>query len=284
MLPERLAHRVFERTPRILRRRVQRLWYLPQDAWDRLTGRRDPLLPPRGYRFDGAAAFERVGEEMLGFFRQYADLEPTDRVVDLGCGIGRIAIPLTRYLDQEATYRGLDVNAQDIAWCTDHISRAHPNFEFQHADVASREYNPRGSVEARHYELPFPDASCDFVCAISLFTHLTELDAAQYAREIARILVPGGRCFLTFFLMTEESRRRVAAGQTRLSFTHSLGHSYCHDPNNPEAAIAYDQEKVLSTLTHLGLEPQPPIYGYWATPSGPPTYQDLVIATRTGSS
>ncbi|MBZ0114238.1 MAG: hypothetical protein K8J08_17380, partial [Thermoanaerobaculia bacterium] len=74
MIPEKYANQVFQRTPRALRRYVQRIWYLPQDLLDRVRGRRDPLLPPRGYRFDGAESFARVGEEMLEFFRTYGKL------------------------------------------------------------------------------------------------------------------------------------------------------------------------------------------------------------------
>jgi ubiquinone/menaquinone biosynthesis C-methylase UbiE len=284
LIPEKYANRIFQRTPRALRRYMQRVWYFPQDLLDRVSGRRDPLLPPRGYRFDGAESFARVGEEMLGFFRTYGKLSPEDHVLDLGCGIGRIAIPLTRYLSAEGRYVGIDINQDDLRWCRHNLSHQFSTFEFLHADVHSKEYNPGGSLAAKDYRIPFPDASFDFVCAISLFTHLTEADAANYAREIARVLVPGGRCLLTFFLINEASARAVAEGRTALTFSHHVGTTYCHDASNPEGAIAFDEEKVISTLNHLGFAVAPPIYGYWANPSGPPTYQDLVVATRTEAS
>jgi ubiquinone/menaquinone biosynthesis C-methylase UbiE len=281
LIPEKYANQLFQRTPRAVRRYVQRIWYFPQDLLDRVRGQRDPLQPPRGYRFDGAESFARVGEEMLEFFRTYGKLSGQDRVLDLGCGIGRIAIPLTRYLSAETRYVGIDINQDDLRWCRRNLTPRHPNFEFLHADVHSLEYNPKGATAAKDYRVPFPDASFDFVCAISLFTHLTEADAANYAREISRVLAPGGRCLLTFFLINPASSQAIAEKRTALDFQPHLGTTYCHDATNPEAAIAFDEEAVLSTLNHLGLAVSAPIYGYWANPSGPPTYQDLVVAIRT---
>ena len=276
---DRLATRVFEVTPRLFRRTVQRLWYLPLDLLDLVMGRRHPLLPPRGYRFDGAEAFERVGVEMLGLFRSQAKLRPDAQVLDVGSGIGRIAIPLTSFLGSDGGYVGLDINRSDISWCKK-ITQSFPDFRFVHADVHSVEYNPTGSVSASDFRMPFPSESFDFVCAISLFTHLMEGAAVNYVREIARVLKPGGTCFLTFFLMNGASHQAVAEGKTLLRFTHQDGLSYSHDPENPEAAIAFDEEVVLSTLVHLGLEVARPVYGYWASGSGLPTYQDIVVATK----
>jgi SAM-dependent methyltransferase len=44
--------------------------------------------------------------------------------------------------------------------------------------------------------LPLPDASCDLVCAFSVFTHIDEFERSWIA-ELARVLKPGGVAYLT---------------------------------------------------------------------------------------
>jgi hypothetical protein len=39
----------------------------------------------------GEGDFDAVGQELLGYFRELAHLEPTERVLDIGCGLGRMA-------------------------------------------------------------------------------------------------------------------------------------------------------------------------------------------------
>src|SRR5690348_9362847 len=45
-----------------------------------------------------------------------AGLQPDHSVLDLGCGIGRLALPLTQYLSEQGYYRGIDINLSGIAW------------------------------------------------------------------------------------------------------------------------------------------------------------------------
>src|SRR5437870_1993007 len=72
-----------------------------------LLGLRDPSIPPTRLMFDGfpsVSAFKRNGEEYLGFFLKICNLKPNEDVLDVGCGIGRKTIPLTRYLDNNGRY------------------------------------------------------------------------------------------------------------------------------------------------------------------------------------
>lgn len=52
---------------------------------------------------------QRDGEQFLQYFIELGGLKPSDRVLDVGCGIGRLAIPLTQYLDARGGYAGLDI-------------------------------------------------------------------------------------------------------------------------------------------------------------------------------
>ena len=62
-------------------------------------GWRDPLLPPDWLDPGGRRERFRVtGEEFFQYFVELCGLMPHERVLDVGCGTGRMARSLTRYL------------------------------------------------------------------------------------------------------------------------------------------------------------------------------------------
>src|SRR5947207_14820732 len=99
-------------TKRLQRRAQHAMQYLAAAHIDLrlwLTGKSDPELPPLRMRFVGMGDFRAIGEEMAGLLVRVGGLRPTDRVLDIGSGIGRVAIPLTHVLDRATTYDGFDV-------------------------------------------------------------------------------------------------------------------------------------------------------------------------------
>jgi SAM-dependent methyltransferase len=196
--------------------RVRRIYHLPADLLNSLLGRRDPLTPPKGRVFFGGGDFNQVGEEYLRYFVELGGLRPHERVLDVGCGIGRMAVPLTRYLDNRGSYEGIDVFPKGIAWCQENITPRYPNFRFRVADIKNKEYNPGGRFAASEYEFPYAEASFDFVLLTSVFTHLLPDEVENYLSEIERVLAPGGRCFASFFLLNEESLELLHSGRSTI--------------------------------------------------------------------
>jgi SAM-dependent methyltransferase len=257
---------------------ARRVFWAPSDLSHRLRGDR---LPPRGLSFVGHGDFEAVGREFAGYFRDLGGLAPGDRVLDMGCGIGRMAIPLTEYLE-DGSYAGFDVGRAMIRWCRRHITPAHREFEFSWAPVYNGKYNPFGTLSAAEYRFPYESATFDFAFATSLFTHLLREDARHYVTESARVLKPGGTCFFTFFLLTPEAKREVAAGRA-MPFAHPVeGGGSILDPREPELGVAYPLEDVRGMLAEAGLELSEPVHpGLWANAPDGVTLQDIVIARRS---
>ncbi|MCC6818924.1 MAG: class I SAM-dependent methyltransferase, partial [Bacteroidia bacterium] len=81
-----------------LRRIARRLYYYPIDIIEGITGKRDAITPPKGKIFIGPGDFKYLGNKLKNDFIKYGGLQPHHHVLDIGCGIGRIAIPLTEYL------------------------------------------------------------------------------------------------------------------------------------------------------------------------------------------
>ncbi len=240
--------------------------------WQKVRGPSSAQLPGMSHR--------AVGDLYLQLFVDLADLQPHEAVLEPGCGTGRIAEPLTGYLDASGTYDGFDVVRDAVDWCVANISSRHPNFSFRHVDVVNREYNPGGSVSPAEFSFPYPEASFDFVFLTSVFTHMLPAEVRHYLDEIRQVLRPEARCLATFFLLNDESIASARTGRASRRFGHE-GDGFFHDYRDaPEAAVAYREEDVLAFLDSAGLELARPIrYGRWAG-LGPAPNQDTVVVRR----
>lgn len=243
-----------------------------------LAANRFMPVPPPELMLCGDGDFRAIGAEFLLHFVRRGGLSPTDRVLDIGCGVGRMALPLTQYLDG-GTYHGIDVIAPAIAWCTATITPVYPDFTFAHLDVAHPLYNPGGAVAADSVVLPVEDGSADFVVLASVLTHLDEAMLSRYAREIRRVLAPGGRCFATAFLLNRPSRAGIARGAARPAFPDVPEAKVLHaDPEAPLAAIAFDEDLLLARFLEAGLRRRRPAgYGTWSGRDHGVSFQDICV-------
>lgn len=248
---------------------------------DALRGVKYDMVPPVRMNFVGTRHdFIEVGKEFLGHFRKVGELKPEENVLDIGCGIGRMAIPLTGYLTS-GRYEGFDIIPFGIKWCRKKISPLHPNFGFTHANIHNSAYNPGGTVAPEEFRFPYPDSTFHFAFATSVFTHLVQASMENYLRELSRVLKPGGRALLTFFIMTDKSRAAVAAGKAHYIFTHQVGALWTDNPASPEWAIAAEEEWLEKFLASCGLKLDRPVhYGRWCGTENPLSFQDVIIVRK----
>ncbi len=251
------------------------------DTKDRFAGRSDRLVPPRRRQFVGHSDFVQTGDEFAGHLRALAGLRPSDRVLDVGCGIGRMARPLTAVLDPEqgGRYDGFDVNRDGIAWCRSRYAR-HAHFRFEVADLRNARYNPAGARTASGYRFPYDDGSFDVALATSVLTHLLEDEADHYLGEISRCLAPGGRLLATFFLLDDTSRALIARGAAHFSFPDPGGDVAVLDEAVPEEAVAYADTWVAASLHRHGLTRTAVHPGSWCGRAEHVSFQDIVVAER----
>lgn len=168
---------------------LRTLYYGPGDLVRYLFGQHDELWVPKSKRlYIGGGDFTRIGNDFFNYFINIAQLKPTDTVLDMGCGIGRIAIPLTKYLRNGGRYEGIDIVPDGIKWCTKNISSKFNNFNFQVTDIYNKKYNPEGRFNAKDYVFPFADECFDFIFLTSLFTHMFYDEVQSYLGQIARVL------------------------------------------------------------------------------------------------
>jgi SAM-dependent methyltransferase len=240
------------------------------------------LSPPPALVTLVGGDFEAAGAEFMEYFETLGKLQPSESVLDVGCGVGRMALPLTRFLNADGRYEGFDAAKALVEWCQAEITPRYPRFRFQHVDLHNTFYNPDGTIRPSEFRFPYEDASFDFVFLTSVFTHMLPADVEQYTAEVARVLKVGGRCLVTFFLLNEESRGLIGSGLTQL-FTFSTAREV-YSPlvsQVPEAAVAYDEGYARELLRRHGLTLTEPIhYGDWCGRLDGLSLQDIVLAVK----
>lgn len=256
-----MLRRLFYALPPSFRFAARRLYYLPIDLWELLTGARDALTPPRGLIYTGSGDFRAQGEKMLRFFVEKGGLQPNHTVLDVGSGIGRMAIPMTGYLDKDGRYEGFDAVELGVRWCQKNISSRFPNFHFQYIPLDNDLYRAEG-INAAQFQFPYPDQHFDFTIVISVFTHMLPTQVENYLQEIARVLKPGGTCVATFFLLNEDSKKRMSANPA-FSFPYDLGHYRLMDERVQSANVAFEEAYLHQQIQAAELTIKQTFYGYW---------------------
>ncbi len=100
-------------------------------------------------------------------------------VVDVGCGSGRLALPLSTM--PGVSYLGTDLVPELLAHARRITARGDWTFE-----------------RAKGLAIPCRDATADFVCFFSVLTHLRHEDSFRYLAEAKRALKPGGKIVFSF--------------------------------------------------------------------------------------
>lgn len=277
-----IKRRLYYFLPPSIRLIVRRLYNLPIDLFEKVTGRRDTLTPPRGLIFVGSGDFKKSGQMLLGQIKSTCELKSDSFVLDIGCGIGRLAVPLTEVLNEKGKYEGFDIVKRGVKWCQKNISKRYPNFNFTHIDLKNDLYNLKTNKEAKDFVFPYEDEQFDLVILTSVFTHMMPPDVDNYLKEIHRVLKPDGKCFATYFLLNDEIKTRIET-QKQFNFPYNFDTYSLMDKNVKEANIAFEEDYLkMDLLSKNNLVAQNTFYGWW---SGRPEseslgYQDTIILKK----
>jgi SAM-dependent methyltransferase len=237
----------------------------------------DPeLVPPLDLmRQEGIDVLEewfRWGEEWSMLLRIYGHVTRSSSVLEIGCGLGRIAFPLRYILSADGSYDGFEICQNKVVFLERTFHRAYPHFRFVWANIHNTYYNPHGQIAPPDYRFPYPDGTFDIVYAASVFMHMLPDAAAHYFRESARVLKAGGRAVFSCFLLDNYrpgQPRPLGFAREAFNFDHPYG-AYGDMfaivvPDNPEQMTAYRFEllKRFAADAWLSLV-QAPVPGLWS--------------------
>ena len=207
----------------------------------------------------------------------FTGLTPQHRVLDYGCGLGRISIPMSAYLDPvSGSYCGVDTNASCISR-NSRVFNDYENFSFQHANIYSKMYNRQGKgmKELLKHDLGEP---FDLAFLFSVFTHILSSDCDFLLKYLRSQLTGSGEIFTSWFLINEETQEAIDAGQSDRKFLHKHGDARIDNKEVPEGAVAYNEQDVLDRFAKAGFSDVQVHYGMWRGCIKSWVYQDIIIA------
>jgi ubiquinone/menaquinone biosynthesis C-methylase UbiE len=242
----------------------------------------DKLLTPPpeldyGIRVD---KYHEIGEEFSRHCRELAALMPESKVLDVGCGFAPLAAGLAPYLSAAGSYTGIDAVPNGVEWAARTITPRFPNFQFAWIDLYNQTYHRSGRLDPRTFRFPYSDDKFDLVYLRSVFTHMLPEDVENYLSEVRRVMRPGARSLITYFLLNEESIRLMSGDRSYIDFQHDFGVYRQHEPG-PGGSIAYHEEHILGLYRKHRLALEGPIhYGYWCGRETGRSSQDIIVATK----
>ncbi len=226
------------------------------------------------------AQYLEIGDALVQQIDALTTLPSRARIVDIGCGYGRLAHALIRSPQFLGRYFGFDILPRHIAWCEKELAPASAGrCRFRHVDVHNGRYNPGGEVPPDRVVFDIPSGTADLVVLTSVFTHMHAHELKHYLSEIRRLLAPEGLAYVTFFLLNDAMRRAEAEGRTHYPLPHTLT-PFCRHMNadDPLHVIAYEEPWVREQLSAANLKVVEPIrFGRWAGHDGALDFQDTVL-------
>ena len=208
-------------------------------------------------------------------------LQPDSHVLEIGCGVGRLAYELSDQLDPTGRYVGFDISKTAIDWLNEHYAPQLPNFSFDLVDVRNPRFHPDGTLHPADVPFPYPKRCFDLVVAFEVFMHMDQRGVEAYLHEIARVLRPGGRAVVTFMAIYDDAEPGRHAGR---DFVRVGSGVYSRFPDREGWSLGYHDGLIRKMSHDAALEVDQNIEGDWHHPwvepdPGPHHGCDLYVLT-----
>jgi len=280
-----------------LSKKIRNVWYRLADALyvglDKKYVKRTKnikMIPDYSHRRGGKVSYAEWGH-VIGIFQTLLFFLIGDKkgvtILDIGCGTGLIGIASQPFVQESGKYIGMDVRKKEIDFCRTNFQG--PNYEFVHFDVHNARYANEQKESKKAWELEAN--SVDYLTALSVWTHMDEMDATFYLKEVARVLKNDGKAIITFFYLDDHYRSSLSIrknGQGRYHSTRQQSWVFdrkAHDSTQwftpawtktPEDAIGVTEEGFKTLLKTAGLKVAQYYPGNWKERPGL-YFQDVFV-------
>jgi cyclopropane-fatty-acyl-phospholipid synthase len=171
-----LAHRLRDNAPRKAKKNIAAHYDLGNDFYSAWL---DPTMTYSSARFEASDSLEDAQRRKVSLLLDRLSLEPGDRLLEIGCGWGSLAIAAA---ERGASVVGLTLSREQKAWAEEKIAAAG--------------LSDRIEIRLQDYRAVFEQF--DAVASVEMVEAVGERWWGAYVDCIARNLKPGGRAALQF--------------------------------------------------------------------------------------
>lgn len=238
----------------------------------------------------GGSDPEAVGDACYGILKRYIALNGNSRLLDFGCGIGRVLLSILKHEPAIGSIRGLDIMPQVIQFCDENITARFPRATFDLIQGSNDHYDDfikaagRASPKSREQMLATHASSFTGAYAFSVFTHLEIADFRSLLELLAALLAPGGELLITAFLLTPYSRRAIEKRECLFPFGETAyeqdGKVFIGNPADRLGFIAFDLSLVEQMVFEAGLVITQVEHGSWTGAGFSASLQDVIVCRR----
>jgi ubiquinone/menaquinone biosynthesis C-methylase UbiE len=220
-------------------------------------------------------SFFDIDQQYCLDFHKIAGFSRSAKILEIGCGIGRFAIPLTNYLNSSGHYTGVDISKTCVSWCQNNVKSSNGNFQF--ARLVSTIEN-----DCQKIIFPSDNETYDFIFSSTQLTLLKYEEVHQFLKEIDRVLKPGGICLINYFLWNHSIDGLIKKNLTDIRSVIKVGHSDTRALLNSlkEKVFSYSESLITKSYQSTRLKIREVFYGYWSGSSQEPHYSDIIIAEK----
>jgi len=219
--------------------------------------------PPKERIYIGDGQFREIGCAIAKAVIKTAGLRQQSAVLDIGSGIGRLALPLTQWLNAEGRYLGIEIGTEGVSWCIENITAKYPNFRFIHADIQNDYYNPAGQGTSAGFRLQGDPGTFDIAVFASVFTHLNAVDAEAWLSHVSKALRPDGRVWSTWFSMDDETTRNCRAGKSTIGLCYEEDGVFWQGADKSPGAVGCAPWKMRELFERHGFTVLKSYVGTW---------------------
>jgi SAM-dependent methyltransferase len=227
-----------------------------------------------------SSTFNESGQALVNFLITLCNLSSGKRILDIGCGTGRLISPLINIINP-ALYHGLEINSRYLNICRE----KHKTCKFTHLDLKHDEYNPSGTIDPYEFEYPYPDRSFDVICAFGVYNHNRTKAIMQSLRSVSRLLKPKAIFICTILLLNQNSMTLINNGKTNKPFVlkHKSDDGWAQFDHRPLLNIATSEMAVRRVCIQSRMMLSEPIrYGHWISHPHALNTHDVLVAVKQG--